>query len=69
MSVASHEVKTASIEMGVVCRYDKFAFDITDALEKNVSGVHELAVRVFDPTGQRSWCIFSSTSLMLPYCC
>ena len=34
------------------CRYDKFSFDITDALAANggVDGTHELAVRVFDPT-------------------
>ena len=35
----------------IACRYDKFAFDITDALEKGQNGTHELAVRVFDPTG------------------
>ncbi len=35
----------------VSCRYDKFAFDVTDALEKGRNGTHELAVRVFDPTG------------------
>lgn len=35
----------------IACRYDKFAFDITDALEKGQNGVHELAIRVFDPTG------------------
>ena len=40
---------------GWLCRYDKFAFDITEALESGVSGVHELAVRVFDPTGQPCW--------------
>ena len=33
-----------------VCRYDKFHFDITDALNQSADGVHELAVRVFDPT-------------------
>lgn len=32
------------------CRYDKFHFDITDALNLSRDGVHELAVRVFDPT-------------------
>jgi len=37
----------------ITCRYDKFAFDITDALEKGRNGVQELAVRVFDPTGVR----------------
>lgn len=52
-----------------MCRYDKFAFDITDALEKGVSGVHEVAVRVFDPTGQRSRHTFSSTNIMLLCCC
>jgi hypothetical protein len=32
-------------------RYDKFAFDVTDALQSGGSGGrHELAVRVFDPT-------------------
>ena len=51
VSVACYEVRSASIELGVLCRYDKFAFDITDALEKGVNGVHEVAVRVFDPTG------------------
>ena len=35
----------------VTCRYDKFEFDITDALEKGKNSTHELAVRVFDPTG------------------
>ena len=35
-------------------RYDKFAFDITVALEEGKAGVHELAVRVFDPTGLES---------------
>jgi hypothetical protein len=34
-----------------LCRYDKFSFDITDALTKgDESGNHELIVRVFDPT-------------------
>ena len=51
VSVACYEVRSASIELGVLCRYDKFAFDITDALEKGVNGVHEVAVRVIDPTG------------------
>ena len=40
--------------MRMLCRYDKFAFDITDALEKGKNGTHELAVRIFDPTGQLS---------------
>jgi hypothetical protein len=35
-------------------RYDKFAFDITEALEESKAGVHQLAVRVFDPTGYGS---------------
>ena len=36
----------------VLRRYDKFAFDITEALGKGKNGTNELAVRVFDPTGQ-----------------
>ncbi|KAK9908188.1 hypothetical protein WJX75_003952 [Coccomyxa subellipsoidea] len=30
--------------------YDKFSYDITDALTKGDNGTHELIVRVFDPT-------------------
>jgi hypothetical protein len=37
---------------GDLCRYDKFSFDVTDALAARggAAGSHELAVRVFDPT-------------------
>lgn len=35
-------------------RYDKFAFDITEALGEGQAGVHQLAVRVYDPTGYDS---------------
>ena len=38
--------------MWLCCRYDKFSFDITDAVEGHADGhKHELLVQVFDPTG------------------
>ena len=36
----------------VMCRYDRFSFDITDALQGHASNhQHEVLVQVFDPTG------------------
>ncbi len=32
------------------CRYDKFSYDITDALTNGTDGTHELIVGVYDPT-------------------
>ena len=32
------------------CRYDKFSYDITDALTKGTAGTHELIIGVYDPT-------------------
>jgi len=35
-----------------LCRYDKFSFDITAALEGHPgTHQHEITVQVFDPTG------------------
>lgn len=51
MSAPSYEVKFARVEVGTLCRYDEFAFDITEALEKGVSGVHELAVSLTQQVG------------------
>ena len=31
------------------CRYDRFSFDITDALAANNGSTHEVVVRVFSP--------------------
>ena len=35
------------------CRYDKFSFDITQALQNATGSSHELLVEVTDPSG---WC-------------
>ena len=35
------------------CRYDKFSYDITNALEgQHANHKHDLLVQIFDPTGK-----------------
>lgn len=47
---------------GFACRYDRFTFDITQALEKAPGSCHELLVEVTDPSGVFS-SFFDSSSI------
>lgn len=52
------------------CRYDKFSFDITEAIEGQPAGhEHELLVQVFDPTGitpQTFFCVLAQIRQPVP---
>ncbi len=48
-------IDAALMALLLVRRYDKFSFDITDAVEGQAANhKHELLVQVFDPTGKHT---------------
>lgn len=50
----SSEADSDNILAGCLCRYDKFSFDVTQALQQAPGNHHELLLEVTDPSGMHS---------------